>query len=285
MSGKNIGDLLTIAGVSWGGFMGGFNLQTVNSNGSTGCKRSSTGLSGPTGDYIPHHSFFNYWASTANPTHARPASLWEIGHTGPANHQYDLQDFFDAAAVGNLPAVSFLKAVAYQDGHAGYSNPLDEQTFLVNTINFLQKLPTWKSTAVIVLYDDSDGWYDHQMGPIVNTSAGAADALTGPGTCGNGQLVLPGVNGLPAMGRCGYGPRQPFVVISPWARHNFVDHTVTDQSSIIRFIEDNWLGGSRIGQGSFDGVANSITQMFDFSNRGEGRKLFLDPSTGTPRGD
>ena len=285
MSGKNIGDLLTSAGVSWGGFMGGFNLQTVNSNGSTGCKRSSTGLSGTTGDYIAHHSFFNYWASTANSTHARPASLWEIGHAGPANHQYDLQDFFDAAAVGNLPAVSFLKAVAYQDGHAGYSNPLDEQTFLVNTINFLQKLPTWKSTAVIVLYDDSDGWYDHQMGPIVNTSAGSADALTGPATCGNGQLVLPGVTGLPAMGRCGYGPRQPFVVISPWARHNFVDHTVTDQSSIIHFIEDNWLGGSRIGQGSFDGVANSITQMFDFNNRGVGRKLFLDPSTGTPRGD
>jgi phospholipase C len=285
MSGKNIGDLLSAAGVSWGGFMGGFNLKTVNPNGSTGCTRSSTGLSGTTGDYIPHHSFFNYWPSTANATHARPASLAEIGHAGPANHQYDLQDFFDAAAVGNLPAVSFLKAVAYQDGHAGYSNPLDEQTFLVDTINFLEKLPTWKTTAVIVLYDDSDGWYDHQMGPIVNTSVGSADALTGPGTCGNGQLVLSGVSGLPAMGRCGYGPRQPFLVASPWARHNFVDHTVTDQSSIIHFIEDNWLGGTRIGQGSFDSAANSITQMFDFSNRGVGRKLFLDPSTGIPRGD
>jgi len=285
MSGKNIGDLLTAAGVSWGGFMGGFNLKAGNANGSTGCTRSSTGLSGTTGDYIPHHSFFNYWASTANSTHARPASLAEVGHAGPANHQYDLQDFFDAAAAGNLPAVSFLKAQAYQDGHAGYSNPLDEQTFLVDTVNFLEKLPTWKSTAVIVLYDDSDGWYDHQMGPIVNTSAGSADALTGPGTCGNGQLVLPGVGGLPAMGRCGYGPRQPFLVISPWARHNFVDHTVTDQSSVIRFIEDNWLGGSRIGQGSFDAIANSLTQMLDFGNRGVGRKLFLDPSTGTPRGE
>src|SRR5947209_7929932 len=51
-------------------------------------------------------------------------------------------------------------------------------------------------------------------------------------------------------------PRQPLVVVSPWARQNFVDHTVTDQTSILRFVEDNWLGGTRIGQGSFDGFAN-----------------------------
>lgn len=282
MSGQNIGSLLSAAGVTWGGFMGGFNLNAVNSNGTTGCVRSSAGLAGTTGDYIPHHALFGYWPSTANPTHARPASLAEIGNAGPANHQYDLHDFFAAAAAGNLPAVSFLKAAAYQDGHAGYSDPLDEQTFLVNTINFLETLPTWNSTAVVVLYDDSDGWYDHQMGPIVNTSASAQDALTGTGTCGNGALVLSGVSGMPAMGRCGYGPRLPLLVISPWARQNFVDHTVTDQSSIIHFIEDNWLGGQRIGQGSFDGIASSISQMFDFSHPREGRRLFLRPSTGTP---
>ena len=71
---------------------------------------------------------------------------------------------------GNFPAVSFLKARAFQDGHAGYSNPLDEQTFLVQVTNFLQSTPEWKDTAVIIAYDDSDGWYDHQMGPIVNQS-------------------------------------------------------------------------------------------------------------------
>jgi phospholipase C len=56
---KNIGDLLNSANVSWGSFMGGFNLKTVNPNGTTGCSRSSAGLAGTTGDYIPHHSFFN----------------------------------------------------------------------------------------------------------------------------------------------------------------------------------------------------------------------------------
>jgi phospholipase C len=279
---KNIGDLLNSANVSWGSFMGGFNLKTVNPNGTTGCSRSSAGLAGTTGDYIPHHSFFNYWVSTANYAHTRPASLAEIGHAGAANHQYDLQDFFVAAAAGNLPAVSFLKASAYQDGHAGYSDPLDEQTFLVNTINFLETLPSWDSTAVVIMYDDSDGWYDHQMGPIVNTSAGTADALTGPGACGTAANSLPGLNSsnLHALGRCGYGPRLPLLVVSPWARQNFVDHTVTDQSSIIHFVEDNWLNGQRIGQGSFDGIANSISQMFNFTKTRTNGVLFLDPSTG-----
>jgi phospholipase C len=289
---KNIGDLLTAAGVSWGGFMGGFNLSTVNTNGTTGCKRSSAGLAGTTKDYIPHHAFFNYWASTANPNHTPPASVSEIGNAGPANHQYDLQDFFKAGAAGNLPAVSFLKAPAYQDGHAGYSDPLDEQTFLVNTINFLESLPTWNSTAVVIMYDDSDGWYDHQMGPIVNASSGSADALTGANACGNPATSLPGLNAAlnpHALGRCGYGMRQPFLVVSPVARRNFVDHSLTDQTSVIRFIEDNWLGGQRLPAGSFDAVANSITQMFDFSNQqnqqgDEPYRLFLRPSTGEPIG-
>jgi len=283
MGTQNIGDLLNAAGVTWGSFMGGFNLSTVNPNGTTGCSRSSAGLAGTTGDYIPHHSFFNYYASTANYQHTRPAGLSEIGNSGPANHQYDLQDFFAAAGAGNLPAVSFLKASAYQDGHAGYSDPLDEQTFVVNTINFLEALPTWNSTAVIVLYDDSDGWYDHQMGPIVNTSTGPQDALTGPGACGNASTSLPGLNSTAnphALGRCGYGMRQPFLVVSPWAKQNFVDHSLTDLTSVMRFIEDNWLGGQRIGNGSFDGIAGSINGMFDFRSIRKNGTLFLNASTG-----
>ena len=287
MKGRNIGDLLNAAEVTWGSFMGGFDLTVVNSNKTTGCDRSSTGLAGTTNDYIPHHAWFQYYASTANPKHTRPASIAEIGHNGPANHGYDLHDFFDAVKAGNFPAVSLIKAQAFQDAHAGYSDPLDEQTFLVTLINFLQQQPTWKDTAVIVMYDDSDGWYDHQMGPIVNPSSGSADSLTGTGFCGNPDTALPGVDmgNAHALGRCGFGPRQPLLVISPWSRTNFVDHSVTDQTSVLRFIEDNWLGGQRIGQGSFDSIATSITQMFDFKNGsegGNGDKLILDLSTGEP---
>jgi phospholipase C len=71
---------------------------------------------------------------------------------------------------------------------------------------------------------------------------------------------------------------------SPFANRNFVDHTVTDQSSIIRFIEDNWQLG-RIGDQSFDARAGSIENMFDFSRHGRGARLFLDPATGQPVGD
>jgi phospholipase C len=264
--------------------MGGFNLNIKNPNGTTGCARSSTGLAGTTADYVPHHSFFEYYASTANPNHTRPKSIAEIGNAGPANHEYDTDDFFAAVKAGNFPAVNFLKAPAYQDGHAGYSDPIDEQHFIVKVINFLQSQRDWDSTAVVILYDDSDGWYDHQMSPIVNQSTGPADALTGPDACGTATNSLPGINSgnAHALGRCGYGPRQPLLVVSPWARQNFVDHTVTDQTSVIRFIEDNWLGGQRIGQGSFDGIASSISQMFDFSRGRRDGRLFLDPNTGEP---
>jgi phospholipase C len=284
MSGANIGNLLNAAGISWGFFEGGFNLGIVNSNGTTACHRTTkSSVTGVTkADYIPHHQPFQYYPSTANPTHARPSSIAAIGQTDGANHQYDILDFFAAVQAGNFPAVSFLKAPGFQDGHPGYSDPLDEQKFVVDVINFLQSQPDWASTAVVINYDDSDGWYDHQLGAIVNTSATADDALTGPGACGTGVTALPGINAntLHAQGRCGYGPRLPYMVISPWARHNFVDHSMTDQSSSVRFIEDNWLGGERIGQGSFDGIANSITQMFDFKQEPSNDLFILNDKTG-----
>jgi phospholipase C len=287
MGGPNIGEALTAAGVTWGSFMGGFNLSTVNPNGTTGCNRSSTSsVTGQTtNDYIPHHAFFQYWKATANPLHTRPKSIWAVGHAGdPANNQYDLNDFFAAVNAGNFPAVSFLKAIALQDGHAGYSSPLDEQVFLAKTLNFLQQRPEWSSTMVIVMYDDSDGWYDHQMGPIVNQSNGSADTLTGPGACGNGSFALPGyqATNLHALGRCGYGPRQPFLVISPFAKANFVDHTLTDQTSVIRFIEDNWLAGERLGSGSFDTLAGSLLNMLNFGQT-PNPILLLNQATGEPQ--
>jgi phospholipase C len=285
MGGKNIGDLLNAAGVTWGFFSGGFNLSITNPNGTTGCKRTTTSaVTGTTkADYIPHHQPFQYYASTANPTHARPTSVAMIGYQDAANHQYDSLDFATAVTAGNFPAVSFLKAPGYQDGHAGYSDPLDEQTFIVDTINFLMTRPEWSSTAVVINWDDSDGWYDHQLGQIVNTSHTAADTLNGAGYCGTGVTALPGVNPatLHAQGRCGYGPRLPLLVISPYTRANTVDHTMTDQSSMIRFIEDNWLGGQRIGGGSFDAIANPITSMFTFVQSSNcSRTLILDDQTG-----
>jgi phospholipase C len=274
MSGRNIGDLLNAEGITWGWFEGGF-TPTAVVNGRAVCGASSVNVGGATvGDYSAHHEPFQYYIDTSNPHHLPPSSVAMIGYTDQANHQYDLSSFWAAAQNGNLPAVSFLKAKKYQDGHAGYSDPLDEQQFLVNTINQLEQLPEWKSTAVIIAYDDSDGWYDHVMGPIVNQSNDPSyDALTGPDLCGSN----PPLGGY--IDRCGHGPRLPLLVISPYAKVNFVDHSITDQSSILRFIENNWQTG-RIGNGSFDAVAGSLRHMFDFGERHKAPRVFLDPVTG-----
>ena len=287
MTGRNIGDMLTEAKVSWGFFQGGFDLTAVNPNGTTGCRRSSASLADTRKrDYLPHHEPFQYYKSTANPDHARPKSLKTIGtnEDGDANHQYDTHDFVDALKGGNFPTVSFLKAPAYQDGHAGYSSPLDEQKFVVEMINLIQQQPDWEHTVVIIAYDDSDGWYDHLMGPVANGSESELDQLNGDGKCGNGATALGGVNPATkhAQGRCGFGPRLPLLVISPWAKPNYVDHTVTDQTSILRLIEDTYLGGRRIGGGSFDVQSGSLNSMFDFSKNKpqNGRRVLLNPQTG-----
>lgn len=290
MSGKNIGDLLNTAGLTWGWFEGGFDLTVTNPNGTTGCARSTvspiTGLT--EGDYVEHHQPFQYYASTRNLSHTRPTSVAMIGHAGDAgNHQYDTHDFFDALAAGNLAAVSFLKAPSYQDAHPGNSNPLDEQAFVVNVINTLQQSPFWSSTAVIIAYDDSDGWYDHQQTPIINASFSTSDSISGASACGTPGVTpqLGGVNsgGLPINGRCGPGVRTPLMVISSWAKSNYVDHTVTIQTSITRFIEDNWNLG-RIGGGSFDAIANPINAMFNFTPNTppNATPLILAPNTGEP---
>jgi phospholipase C len=288
MTGRNIGDLLTQANITWGFFQGGFDLSAVNADGSTGCRRNSTSpwTKVRTRDYIAHHEPFQYYKSTANPNHLRPSSPKVIGtnHDGGANHQYDTHDFFDAVKAGHFPTVSYLKAAAYQNGHAGNSSPLDEQQWIVRVINFLEQLPEWDRTVVIIAYDDSDGWYDHLMEKTVNGSATEKDALDGAGKCGDATNALPGVDpkATHAQGRCGPGPRLPLLVISPWAKANYVDHTVTDQTSIIRFIEDLYLNGERIGGGSFDAQAGSLLGMFDFSKRRpqNARPLTLDPETG-----
>jgi len=193
-----------------------------------------------------------------------------------------------------LPAVSFLKAPGYEDGHPGYSDPADEQAFVTREIDSLMRTSDWKSTVVIVNWDDSDGWYDHVYSGIANPSLSPADNLTnttfsGPtsGRCGpNPQTKAPLAG---EQGRCGFGPRLPMLVVSPYARVNHVDSDLTDQASIINFIEYNWhLPGipgsadqvlSRLDRS--EGIKFDLSGMFDFKHP-QGKALILNPSTGEP---
>ncbi len=270
MTNQNVGDLLTAKGITWGWFYGDW-TPTGSVNGTVTC----------TAEYDAHYAPFQYFASTVNPHHTPPSSVAAIGQSDQAKHQYAITDFWNAVANGNMPAVTFLKPPHVQNGHPADSSPLAEQDFLVDTINRLELSPFWRDMAIIITWDDSDGWYDHVMPPIVNHSSDPAnDTLLGPA----------GLCGATAAGafqdRCGYGPRLPFIVISPFAKENFISHTLADQSSITRFIEDNWQLG-QLGNQSFDAFAGPILNVFDFdagNDRAFDRILILDPSSGEPLG-
>jgi phospholipase C len=283
LSGPNVGDLLNRKNITWGWFQGGFTPSAISA-GRAICGTSHNNIgNSPSADYSEHHEPFQYYASTSNPDHVSPSSLSQVGVSDPAgtpatqaiNHQYDVSWFNGLLKAGDtLPSISYLKAPEYEDGHAGYSDPLDEQRFVVDEVNQIEQSKDWSSTAIILAYDDSDGWYDHQLGPIIRQSQDTADTLSGPGKCGS-AATPPAQND-----RCGVGPRQPLLVISPWAKQNFVDNTFTDQASILRFIEDNWNLG-RIGGGSADSAAGNLDNAFDFNQKfGHAPAVILDDNTG-----
>jgi phospholipase C len=304
MTGKNIGDLLNAAGLTWGWFQGGFrptqpatagtpavcaaarkeHLYPSAANSNPRLTNPSVTVPNPvaplltgadihssTADYISHHEPFMFYASTRNPHHLPPSSPEAIGKSDQANHQYDTQDFFTALANSHLPAVSFIKAPGAYNGHPGNSDPITEQYWITQVINSIMQSREWANTAIIIAYDDSDGWYDHVTGPVVSPSdvtiAGqpnAYDNYAGVGNCGK---PVAGAQ----QARCGHGPRLPLLVISPWANPNSVDHTATNQASIIKFVEYNWNLGfidgptpPPSGQGSFDRYSGSLHGMFNF---------------------
>jgi phospholipase C len=305
---KNIGDLLNAAGVTWGWFQGGFaptvaatatapaicgaartNHQYPSTNPSvivpnpvapllTGADIHTSGA-----DYVSHHAPFQFYASTRNPHHLPPSSVAAIGTTDQANHQYDTANFFQALAANNLPAVSFIKAPSAYNGHPGNSDPVTEQYWITQVVNQVMQSNYWANgnVAIIIAYDDSDGWYDHVTGPIVSPSNVNFDNLAGAGNCGT-----PVAGAQPA--RCGHGPRLPLLVISPWASPNFVDHTLTNQASIINFIESNWNVGfidgptaAPAGQASFDRYSGTLSGLFNF-NAPPNTAPFLLTCSGAP---
>ena len=309
--GKNVGDLLNEKKVTWGYFQGGFlpstpatldkngkvltpaacntthNAHQMEINGHTylvqnpSVNNPGVDIHALAKDYSTGVTPFMKFASTRNPHHLRPTSPDMIGKTDQANHMYDVSDFFTSLNAGSLPSVSYVKAPVYQYGHPSSSDPLVEQGFVVETINAVQQSRFWKDTAIVIVWDDSDGWYDHVMPPVLTPSATNLDFLFGPGNCGTPK---PGADAA----RCGLGPRQPLLVVSPYAKSNFVDHTLTHQASVLRFIEDNWklgfIDGPHTppeGTGSVDRYANSLDNMFDFKAKPNTRPLILDAVTGT----
>ncbi|MCE5317637.1 MAG: alkaline phosphatase family protein [Parachlamydia sp.] len=262
LTGANVGNRLNAKKIPWGCFQGGF----------SDCSKTHIGSNGvAVADYSPHHNPFQYYQSTANPDHLPPSSIDKIGLQDQANHQYDIADFWKAVKHHRLPAVSFIKPPAYQDGHPNYSDQLALQRFLVKMINKLQQLPEWKSMAIVIPFDDSGGWYDHVMPPIINQSHVPPDALLAPGDAGSPP---PGAY----QGRLAYGMRIPLLLISPFARRNYVDSRLMDQTSVLRFIENNWHL-EPIKDQSFDTISGPFLNLFDFDHPCY-QQLLLHPKTG-----
>ena len=199
----NIGDLLDNAGVGWKWYSGGWD-QALASSPSNPANNGHT----PPNDTVDpnfqwHHQPLAYYDNFAPwlPTGQRnPLS---------AAHLQDENNFFQDLSGGNLPAVSFIKQVGENNEHPGYADLLQGQQSTADIVHAIQNSPDWASTAIIITYDENGGRWDHVSAPDAN-------------------------------GIWGDGSRVPTIVISPYAKTGFVDHTQHDTLSILKTVEERF---------------------------------------------
>ena len=142
----------------------------------------------------------------------------------------DIADFFAALRTGNLPAVAFVKPIGAHNEHPGYADLLTGQQYVATLVKAVQDSAVWQNSAIIITYDEGGGRWDH---------------------------VPP-----PRGDRWGPGVRVPAIIISPYAKRGFVDHTPYETVSILKLIETRW---NLAPLGSRDAAANNLLNAFDFS--------------------
>jgi acid phosphatase len=198
-----IGDQLNTADVSWKWYSGGWDnaLAGSPSNPANGGKTPAIDPADPLFQW--HHQPLAYYDNFAP---------WlPDGQRNPqsADHLQDETNFFNDLSKGNLPAVSFIKPLGPDNEHPGYANLLQGQQHVADIVHAIQNSPDWASTAIIVTYDENGGRWDHVSAPDT-------------------------------YGIWGTGTRVPTIVISPYAKQGFVDHTQHDTLSILRTIDDRF---------------------------------------------
>ncbi len=204
-SSPTIGDRLSGKKISWAWYSGGWNDAVA-------------GRPNPLFQF--HHQPFAYFANYAD------------GKPAKAEHLKDEADFFASLKNGDLPAVSFVKPLGPDNEHPGYASLSQGQQHVADVVRAVQSSRYWKTTAVIVTYDENGGRWDH---------------------------VPP-----PRADRWGPGTRVPTIVISPFARKHFVDNTAYDTTSILATIEHRW-GLEPLG--TRDAAVHDLLNAFDFSAR------------------
>ncbi|MDF1480581.1 acid phosphatase [Extensimonas sp. H3M7-6] len=175
-----------------------------------------------TPNFQPHHQPFNYF-SRFDPTTT-------TGQTERAAHLKDYTDLLADIDKGALPSVVFYKPQGNLNQHPGYTDVMSGDAHLAGLIAKLQQSPQWKHMAIVVTYDENGGFFDH---------------------------VAP-----PKADRFGPGTRIPAIIVSPYAKKGYVDHTSYDTTSIIKFITKRFgldpLSGARASAGD-------LMNAFDFS--------------------
>lgn len=147
-----------------------------------------------------------------------------------AKHLKDEEDFWADLKGGALPAVSFIKPLGPNNEHPGYADLARGQQHVADLVQAIRASPHWKDVAIIITYDENGGRWDH---------------------------VAP-----PKIDRWGPGTRVPAIIISPYAKRGFVDHTQYETTSIMRTIERRF-GLSPVAER--DAKANDLLNAFDFS--------------------
>jgi phospholipase C len=201
---QTIGDQLDTAGISWKWYAGGWDNALLGSP-SNPANNGMTPANDPADpNFQWHHQPFAYYDNFAPwlPNGQR--------NQLSAAHLQDELNFFDDLATGNLPSVSFIKPVGPDNEHPGYASLLQGQQHVADIVHAIQNNPDWAHTAIVVTYDENGGRWDHVSAPDNN-------------------------------GIWGDGSRVPAIVISPYSKMGFVDHSEHDTLSILRTI-DNTFG-------------------------------------------
>jgi phospholipase C len=196
-----IGDRLSVAGVSWAWYGGGW-------------RDAENGISEP-GWYFAHP--FPYFANYAP------------GTVGRAQHLKDETEFAPDLANGNLPRVSYVKPGIPNQEHPEISDLLSGEAHAYDVVRDVMTSSYWNKCAVIITYDENGGRWDHVAPPVVD--------------------------------RWGPGSRVPLIVVSPFARQGYVDHTPYDSTAVLKLIE------TRFGLAPLsdrDAAANDLLNAFDF---------------------
>ena len=152
------------------------------------------------------------------------------GTPGRADHLKDEQDFYTDVVGGKLPAVTFIKPLGPDNEHPGYATLLTGQQHVADLVSTIQNSKYWSDTAIIITYDEHGGRWDHVAPPVID--------------------------------KWGPGLRVPTIVISPFAKKGFVDHTQYDTTSILKLIEARW---NLQPLGTRDAATGDLSTAFDFS--------------------